>query len=830
VHLSTIFHSAWGILLSRYCGGNDVVFGETRACRKGSVEGAGTILGCCINTVPLRFRIRPGALLKDVLTQVHEDRAAVRPHEQTPPGKIRGWSQVTGGRPLFDSLIVYDHVGLTALMRSRHPDRPDREYAVLSHTHFPLVFEVQGEEGVLRLTWAALQFTPGAAERMLSHLRTILTAMAEGGGRRVAQIPMLAEDEERQILVEWNDTRSAGSTRPRCVHELIEIQAGVTPEAVAVSCGEEKWTYRDLNHRADDLARRLAALGVGPEVVVGIALERSCEMLMCLLAVLKSGGAYLPLDPSLPGERLRCILDDARPSHVLTSKSLSTLFSGKSVTLLFPEENPGAGADATLRPPARPGPGNAAYVIYTSGSTGRPKGTVVLHRGLTNYLLWCTEAYDVGRGSGSLVHTPLAFDLTVTGLYAPLLCGRTVHLLPESSTPEDLPRALLDHADVSLVKITPAHVDLLAGLMPPGTGASLSPRFVIGGESLRWDVAARMQTIAPGAELFNEYGPTETTVGCIAYRIPQEARGSGPVPIGRPINNTRIYILDTEMRPVPVGVTGEIWIGGAGVARGYLNRDALTAERFVRDPFSADEDSRLYRSGDLGRYLPDGNIEYLGRTDDQVKIRGYRIEPGEIVSVLLSHSGVRDAAVIPRAIAGGETRLEAYIVPAGAHSPGGDELRSHVRRSLPDYMVPSVFVRVSALPINARGKVDRSALLDRGIARVHESDDVEGLPTPAEDAMRRIWEDLLAVKGIAPADNFFDIGGHSLAAMQLVSRIRARWNVELRISDVFNAPTLAALSSAVERRVLEEVERMPDEEPRRSRNADLFTAGEQSNA
>jgi acyl-coenzyme A synthetase/AMP-(fatty) acid ligase/acyl carrier protein len=402
--------------------------------------------------------------------------------------------------------------------------------------------------------------------------------------------------------------------------------------------------------------------------------------------------------------------------------------------------------------------------------------------------------------------------------------------LPESSRPEDLCRNLLENPGYSLVKITPAHLELLAAIMHPGSGAALRASFVIGGEILRGDLVSRIQAIFPGAVLYNEYGPTETVVGCSTYRVPAVLHSPGPVPIGRPIANTRLYILDRALRPVPVGVTGEIFIGGAGVARGYLNRPELTAERFVRDPFSAIAETRLYRSGDLGRHLPGGDIEFLGRADDQVKIRGYRIEPGEIAAVILSHGGVREAVVVARTLAGGERRLEAYFVPGGESPAGGDELRMHVRSLLPEYMVPPLFVRVESIPVNSRGKVDRDALLDQGEGRVHDHDVRVPRMTPTEDAVVRICEGLLGVKGIAPADNFFDIGGHSLAVMQLLSRIRSRWDVDLRISDVFDAPTLAALATAIERSLLEEVERMPDEDPLRRHNDELFTAGGQSNA
>jgi amino acid adenylation domain-containing protein len=516
-------------------------------------------------------------------------------------------------------------------------------------------------------------------------------------------------------------------------------------------------------------------------------------MMMCLLGILKAGGAYLPLDPSLPEDRRRFILEDARPSYVVTSQNLSGFFGTMDVPLVYPEEVHGSdpaleGAKGTSLP-GRAGPGNAAYVIYTSGSTGRPKGTVVLHRGLSNYLLWCTEAYDVRRGRGSLVHSPLAFDLTVTALYSPLLCGGTVYLLPESSGPEDLCAALMEHAEGALVKITPAHLELLAALIPPGEGAALTTTFVIGGEDLKADLAARWQAIAPAASLFNEYGPTETVVGSTVYRIPAGVPPAGSVPIGRPIANTQVYILDGWMQPVPVGVTGELYIGGAGVARGYLNRPALTAERFVEDPFSGDPLSRLYRTGDLGRYMPDGVIEYVGRTDYQVKIRGYRIELGEIETVLRSHAGVREAVVEVQEESG-DRRLVAYYVAGGGEDLPAGELRSYLRERLPEYMVPAGYVVLEGMPLTSSGKVDRKVLRGmgwRGGGEVGRRDP-EG---PVEKRLAEIWREVLGVREIGAEDNFFDVGGHSLLAFQVVARVRKEWDVDMTIVDVFENPSFA---------------------------------------
>jgi acyl-coenzyme A synthetase/AMP-(fatty) acid ligase/acyl carrier protein len=384
----------------------------------------------------------------------------------------------------------------------------------------------------------------------------------------------------------------------------------------------------------------------------------------------------------------------------------------------------------------------------------------------------------------------------------------------------------MEHAEGTLVKITPAHLELLAALIPPGEGAALTTTFVIGGEDLKADLVLRWQRIAPAALFYNEYGPTETVVGCSVYRVPPGIPAPGSIPIGRPIANTRLYVLDHEMRPVPEGVPGELCIGGTGVARGYLNRPDLTAERFVPDRFSGDPSSLLYRSGDVARYRPDGVLEFLGRADDQVKIRGYRIEPGEIESVLLEHDAVREAAVIVRTAPNGEKRLEAYFVPATEPPPAADELRAHARRMLPGYMVPAVFVRLDSMPLNSNLKVDRRALSADANQPRNTQEALKASLTPTEESLSSLWEELLGVKGINAADNFFEIGGHSLVVMQLVSRIHARWSIDLRISDVFDAPTVVAMASVIERKLLEEVEGMSDEDMVHERIALTLTPGE----
>ena len=793
--LSTLFRAAWGLLLTRYAGRDEAVFGETRACRRAPVEGIAVMPGCFINTVPACVRVSPDARVAGWLTGLEAAHAPVREYERTPLASIRSWLGAPGDMPLFESLFVYNSRSTRSVMQSRRAPPRVTRCSVLSHTNFPLVLEVDGEVCGMTITYDRRRFSAGTASRFAENLARILCALPHAP--RVGEVPAMTDAEERMILRAWNDTGSP-SRPPRCVHELVAEQALRTPGAVAVRCGAERLTYGDLERQSAALARGLAALGAGRGSVVGIALERSCSMMVALLGVMRSGAAYLPLDVTLPRERLRFMASDASCRLILTSAATGPRLAGLPGRIVDIGSVP-EGGEVHSR---GPGPDDPAYIMYTSGSTGTPKGIVLLHRGLANYVTWSAQAYPFTEGSGSLVHTSISFDLTITGLYPPLACGREVEFLPEHAGPGDLAGALLRRPGYGVVKLTPAHLDLLTALIPAGRAGGLARALVIGGSQLMAESLRRWRSEAPGTALYNEYGPTESVVGCCVYRVPEDHPDSGPVPIGRPIANTRLYITDARLRPLPLGATGELCIGGEGVAAGYLNRTDQSAAKFIPDPFSGAEGAHLYRSGDRARYLPDGTIEYIGRADDQVKVRGYRVEPGEIEAVLMAQGLLRDVAVLAREDASGECRLEAFCVAATPAGRETEALRAHARRFLPAYMVPSAFVFLDTLPLTPRGKVDRRVLAAHAVPA--------GVPGAAhllagtEASVAAIWQDLLGVSDIGPGDNFFERGGHSLLVMRLLARIHAQWNVEIRISEVFAAPTVPAIASLIERRLPEE--------------------------
>ena len=557
----------------------------------------------------------------------------------------------------------------------------------------------------------------------------------------------LKEAERHRILYEWNDTRTEFPAF--CAHQLFEHQVQRAPEAIAVVFEDQRLSYRELNQRANQIAHYLRKLGVGPDSLVGVCMQRSTEMVAALLGVWKAGGAYVPLAPSYPQERLAFMVSDAAVQVLLTQKRCEHLFSPAHERTLFLDSDwPTIARESQSNPELLSTPSNLAYVMYTSGSTGNPKGAMILQSGLVNYLTWAIKAYAVEPGGSVPVHSSISFDLTVTSLYTPLLAGARVELVPEDAAAQSLLTALQRQKGRSLVKITPAHLELLSLQLSPGEVDNMTNVFVIGGENLLAEKLKLWRESAPATRLINEYGPTETVVGCCVYQVKPDDPRNGSVPIGRPIDNTQLYVLDPEMKPVALGEMGELYIGGAGVARGYWNRPELTAERFLPNPFSEIPGSRLYKSGDLARYRPDGVLEYLGRTDNQVKVRGYRIELGEIEAALASHPGVQSCAVLAREDEPGDRQLVGYVSAAKSNSLAPEELRSFLQQSLPSYMVPAHFVLLESLPLTPNGKVDRKSLPAPSKKTATAPAATAATRTSVEDALAAILTELLNVKNI----------------------------------------------------------------------------------
>ncbi|HEX9445694.1 MAG TPA: amino acid adenylation domain-containing protein [Candidatus Binatia bacterium] len=597
-----------------------------------------------------------------------------------------------------------------------------------------------------------------------------------------------------------------------CFHELFEAQVERAPARPAVAYGEEHLTYRELNQKANRLAHYLGALGVGPETLVGICMERAPEMMVGLLGILKAGAAYLPLDPSYPNDRLAYMLDDAKAPVVLAQRRLLDKVAGAGGEVVCIDENwPAIARQSGENPASGVRQDNLAYVIYTSGSTGKPKGVMIHHRGLVNYLCWASRNYRMWEGEGALVHSPIGFDLTITTIFAPLLVGQKVVLLAEGAGIDQLAAALGAARDFTVVKITPTHLEALAHMVPEKELAGRARVLVIGGEMLRWEHIAAWRRHAPATRLINEYGPTETVVGCAVYEVAADAVESGSVPIGRAIDNMEMHLLDAGMGPVPAGEIGEIYIGGVGVARGYLNQPETTRAKFILRPANGTPGARLYKTGDLARLLPDGELEYLGRTDHQVKVRGYRIELGEIEVVLAQHPAVRDCAVLAREdastslSAGGaaaDKRLVAYVVGRDGTAPAVEDLRAFLQARLPAYMVPAAFVAMEEFPVTVNGKIDRDALPAPRQQRANGETYKEPTDT-LEIQLAAIWEEILGVSPIGAADNFFELGGDSLQAVLMATKVEEVRGRHIPPAMLIEENTIEKLARAIHRIDLE---------------------------
>jgi len=632
-------------------------------------------------------------------------------------------------------------------------------------------------------------FDASTIERLAGHFAILLEGVVGSPDCHLSDLALLSGAERHQLVTEWNDT-AADYPSDKCLHELFAEQAAKTPEAVALVFEDHQLSYGELNRRSNQLAHHLRSLAVGPEVVVGLCVERSVEMVVGVVGILKAGGAYLPLDPSYPRERLGYMLCDAHVPVLVTQAGLADVLPADDaeVVRLDMDRVEIAGEPATM-PAGALHPDNLAYVIYTSGSTGKPKGVMGTHRNASNRLSW--DAPGTDEGKIYCQKTKPNFPDAYWEVFMPLLRGGKTILVSEmvARDPWELTGALAVH-QVDRLALVPSLLRPILGLSQDRPLPQLRV-CMIGGEEVPSSLVRAFRERVPTASLLNVYGMTETwdatwhdTKHCLDRSI---------TPIGRPISNTQVYVLDANLRPLPIGVCGELCIGGVGLGRGYVNRAGLTAERFVPSPFG--EGERLYRTGDVARWRSDGELEYLGRIDHQVKIRGYRIELGEIEAALRGDPGVKDCVVVASEDEPGDKRLVAYVVGAQGFGADVSDLREHLRRSLPDYMVPSAFVVLEALPLTANGKVDRKALpAPEGRPDVAE---YEGPRTPTEEVLAGIWCEILKLDRVGVHDNFFELGGHSLLAMRVVARLREAFKVELPLRTLFEGPTVRGLAERV---------------------------------
>ncbi|WP_437742524.1 amino acid adenylation domain-containing protein [Sorangium sp. So ce1504] len=806
VTLNTLVQGAWALLLSRHSGEPDVVFGATVSGRPPELPGSEAIVGMLINTLPVRVRVDEHEPLAAWLLRLQDRNSELRQHEWTPLSLVQRWSEVPGGQSLFDTLVVFDSypeedVGGALLdLRVRALPRPGggREGGALltaGRNNYPvsLIVEPAGDLGLI-LCYERRRLAHDAAASLLAQCRALLEAMAARPHARLAELPLVGAAERRRLLTDLNATATA-SPPAACVHELFEAHAAARPDALAVACEETALTYGELDRKTNQLARRLRALGVGPEDRVVLCIERSAEMVLALLGVLKAGAAYVPVDPKFPRDRLRAVVEDSGARVVVTQEQWAGAFDGPGPSLLFLDRDASALAaesDTPLGETARPG--NLAYLIYTSGSTGRPKGVAVEHRHLVNYVRGVLARLPLAEGGGMALVSTVAADLGHTSLFGALCSGRALHVLSEARIFDpDATAEYMSRHGVDALKIVPSH---LAALLEAARPERVLPTrcLVVGGEASSWELIERIRTLAPGCTVVNHYGPTETTVGSLTWQVdPAGGRSGTTVPIGRPLPNTQAYVLGVNFEPVPVGVPGELYLGGAGVTRGYHARPELTAERFVPDPFGGVPGGRLYRTGDRVRLLANGAIEFLGRTDHQIKLRGHRVELGEIEARLREQPEVREAVVAARD-SGGAVRLVAYVVAREAAALDAEALRARLAKQLPETMVPAVIVPLPALPLTPNGKIDRAALPEPERAGAPEAGGFVAPRNEVEATLAQIWADILRVERVGIHDNFFALGGDSIRSLQVIARANQR-GIKLSPKHLFDHPTVAAAAA-----------------------------------
>ena len=793
--------AAWQVLLWRLSGERDVVVGTPVAGRgRRELE---PLIGFFVNTLVLRTKLEEEASFVELLGRVREVCLEAYAHQEVPFERVveelRPQRELSHS-PLFQVLFALQNAPLPQIdlagLRMRLED------ATSGTTKFDLALEMTEDGDELTGVWQYDTDISDAAtiKRMAAHYQTLLESIVADPKCGIHELPLMTSDEQRALLTEHNATQVA-YPQHTLLHELFEAQAAATPDAIAIISQDVCLTYAELNLRANELAHHLQSLGLLPEGRVGVLLERSADLVVAVLAVLKAGGTCVPLDPSYPPERLRLLLEDSHARVVLTHELFAKWISESGAQVLcldsfVPADSGHCGQNLVTSADAA----NVAYVIYTSGSSGRPKGVMVTHGALCNHMRWMREAFALNEADVFLQKTPIGFDASVWEFYVPLLAGAKLVMARPGGHQDSsyLVQTIIEHG-VTVVQIVPTLLRML--VEEPGLSSCANLRFVFcGGEALSEELAARCRERLPMARLCNLYGPAETTIDA-TYWTSDSSSSTATVPIGRPVANVRAYVLDQWLRPVPVGVVGELYLDGAGLARGYEGRPDLTAERFVPNPFRDEHGERMYRTGDLVRRLPGGELEFLERVDGQVKVRGSRVELGEVEAALCAHSCVVAAAVVGREDTSGERRLVAYVVTVDERENLAAELRRYLKERLPGPMVPNVFVRMETLPVLPSGKVDRRALPAPDRFERTQQADYRPPRTPVEETLCGIWEELLGRDPVGAEDDFFDLGGHSLLATQFVSRVQEALSVELPLSRIFQTPVLSELAEFIERKL-----------------------------
>ncbi|ACK73818.1 amino acid adenylation domain protein (plasmid) [Gloeothece citriformis PCC 7424] len=785
--VENILQSCWQILLYRLTGNSEITIGTFSEGR--NYEELESALGLLAKYLPIKSKFLDSLAFEEVLNKIQEEKNHVFQWQDS-----FNWQEEDPLKiPFFpfcfefdDEFPQYCAVGLTFSL--------EKQYSCIDRFKIKLVGIHRHNKLIAQWHYDSSRFSSETIAQLGERFTTLLEDALNTPQKTIENLEILGKEERRRLLIEFNQTEQ-DFLPEKCIHQLFEQQTALTPENIAVIYENEQLTYKELDAKANQLAHYLKELGVNSDTIVALCVERSLLLVVGLLGILKAGGAYLPLDPQLPSDRLTFMLEDAQGDILLTQKSLSERFLGQAKQVIclddwkpithYPQES----SHSTVTPD------NLAYIIYTSGSTGKPKGVTVEHRQLFNYLQGILQRLQLSQPANFATVSTFAADLGNTAIFPALCSGGSLHIISQerAMNPDALAQYCEDHP-IDCLKIVPSHLN---GLLMAANPEKILPKkyLILGGEVLNWQLVKQIQSLSQNLKIVNHYGPTETTVGVLTYQIEQESHQNvQTVPLGRPLPNTQIYLLDEKMRPVPFGDPGEIYIGGKNVTRGYLNREDLTGDRFINNPFDPSQQSKLYKTGDLGRYLPDGNLEFLSRVDHQVKLHGFRIELGEIETLLKHNSAIRDVVVVMREEDSGKKQLVAYIVLSQGSEISYPELRNHLKEKLPDYMIPAVFVPLKALPLTPNGKIDRQSLPTPDSNQLEKAKTYQAPRTAIETTLAEIWSQVLGLERVGIEDNFFELGGDSILSLQITARANQA-GLKISPKQLFEYPTIAGLAS-----------------------------------
>ncbi|MGW1194111.1 amino acid adenylation domain-containing protein, partial [Streptomyces sp. NPDC002559] len=763
VTMNTLVQGLWSILLSRYSRQDEVLFGSTISGRSIDLPGVDSMMGLFINTLPVRGRLTGDLVVSEWLKDLQDEQLEMRQWEYCHLVDVQKHSRIPRGEPLFRSILVFENYPVVQKPSDFPEGLTRRLVNCVERTGYPLTLVVSAGRALeFRFVYDRSMFDAKTIERMAGHLESLLTSLMDSPDARIGDLNMLTVGELREVLVEWNG-ESGPYPDAATIHRLVEERVAAAPGVVAVTHGERCWTYGEINARANQLAHHLRDMGVSPDTLVAVCLDRSPELIAVLLGILKAGAAFVPLDPEYPADRITYMVEDAKAPLVITSSDLAGRLPGGIERILVDTQWP-TGPESD--PVALAVPDDLAYVIYTSGSTGRPKGVALEHRGVVNYLHWCDLNYPAGvpGGVGSVLYSSVTFDLTITALFLPLIQGQQLVIpvtAPDGTAFDAAIDLICTGTPISFLKATPSHLEVLAAHLEARGARHRITTIVAGGENLTPQLVSRLlEAGSTETTVSNEYGATEGSVANVMSLTTAPDPHGGTTTLGRAITNTTAYIVDHHNQPAPVGVPGHALLGGICLARHYHDRTDLTRERFTPNPLAPPRpDPRVYHTGDLVKWRPDGTMEFIGRIDNQVKLRGYRIELGEIEAALTTHPHIHTTTVTTREDTPGNKQLVAYIVATPGTTPTAHQLRTHLQQQLPDYMVPTTYVTLDQLPLTPNGKVDTKALPAPGHHRPELATTYTAPRNSTEETITAVWSDVLGIDTIGIHDNFFELGG-----------------------------------------------------------------------